>query len=140
MGVPPGFGNARPESPAQQQAPQQGGSFLGTAAAAAAGVIGGSLLLDSIRSITGGSRQALAEGQDPAALRDEGQKLKLLSRCSRLDPDGTCIVRVFRDYVFVFNSQSLILVTIYPAGDPDPVDPREVGYLGSLKHYDGHPL
>jgi hypothetical protein len=30
-----------------------GGSFLGTAAAAAAGMIGGSLLLDGIRSMTG---------------------------------------------------------------------------------------
>lgn len=64
MGVPPGFGSgsARPDyAPAQQQAPQQGGSFLGTAAAAAAGVIGGSLLLDSIRSMTGGSRQGVAD-------------------------------------------------------------------------------
>ena len=67
MGVPPGFGNARPESPVQQQAPQHGGSFLGTAAAAAAGVIGGSLLLDSIRSITGGSRQALADSSSDSA-------------------------------------------------------------------------
>jgi hypothetical protein len=43
-----------------------GGSFLGTAAAAAAGAIGGSLLLDSIRGMTGGagggrSGQALAD-------------------------------------------------------------------------------
>ncbi|MGZ3363033.1 MAG: DUF2076 domain-containing protein [Xanthobacteraceae bacterium] len=35
-----------------------GGSFLGTAAAAAAGMIGGSLLLGSIRSMMGGSHQA----------------------------------------------------------------------------------
>jgi hypothetical protein len=34
-----------------------GGSFLGTAAAAAAGMIGGSLLLGSIRSMMGGSHQ-----------------------------------------------------------------------------------
>jgi hypothetical protein len=34
-----------------------GGSFLGTAAAAAAGMVGGSLLLGSIRSMTGGSHQ-----------------------------------------------------------------------------------
>jgi uncharacterized protein len=34
-------------------APTPGGSFLGTAAASAAGVIGGSLLLDSIRSMFG---------------------------------------------------------------------------------------
>src|SRR5689334_24339395 len=34
-----------------------GGSFLGTAAAAAAGMVGGSLLLGSIRSMMGGSHQ-----------------------------------------------------------------------------------
>jgi uncharacterized protein len=36
------------------QAPMGGGSFLGTAAAAAAGMVGGSLLLGSIRSMMGG--------------------------------------------------------------------------------------
>ena len=36
-----------------------GGSFLGTAAAAAAGMIGGSLLLGSIRSMMGGSQSGL---------------------------------------------------------------------------------
>jgi uncharacterized protein len=35
-----------------------GGSFLGTAAAAAAGMVGGSLLLNGIRSMMGGSRQS----------------------------------------------------------------------------------
>jgi uncharacterized protein len=38
-----------------------GGSFLGTAAAAAAGMVGGSLLLGSIRSMMGGSHQSLAD-------------------------------------------------------------------------------
>jgi hypothetical protein len=38
-----------------------GGSFLGTAAAAAAGVVGGSLLLNSIRGMMGGSRQAFGD-------------------------------------------------------------------------------
>ena len=38
-----------------------GGSFLGTAAAAAAGMIGGSLLLGSIRSMMGGSRQGFGD-------------------------------------------------------------------------------
>lgn len=64
MGVPPAFGTgaARMDNPpAPQQVPQQGGSFLGTAAAAAAGVIGGSLLLDSIRSMMGGQRHAMAD-------------------------------------------------------------------------------
>jgi uncharacterized protein len=38
-----------------------GGSFLGTAAATAAGMVGGSLLLNSIRSMTGGNRQAFGD-------------------------------------------------------------------------------
>ncbi|THD66029.1 MAG: DUF2076 domain-containing protein [Bradyrhizobium sp.] len=38
-----------------------GGSFLGTAAAAAAGVVGGSLLLGSIRSMMGGSRHGFGD-------------------------------------------------------------------------------
>ena len=38
-----------------------GGSFLGTAAAAAAGMVGGSLLLGSIRSMMGGSRQSFGD-------------------------------------------------------------------------------
>jgi hypothetical protein len=55
-------------APWQQQAPMgSGGSFLGTAAAAAAGVIGGSLLLDGIRSMTGPQHGAGAFGfADPA--------------------------------------------------------------------------
>src|SRR5665213_1123673 len=41
------------------QAPMGGGgSFLGTAAAAAAGMVGGSLLLGSIRSMMGGNHQS----------------------------------------------------------------------------------
>jgi uncharacterized protein len=46
-----------------QQAPMGGGggSFLGTAAAAAAGMVGGSLLLGSIRSMMGGSRQGFGD-------------------------------------------------------------------------------
>jgi hypothetical protein len=43
------------------QAPQGGGSFLGTAAAAAAGVVGGSLLLNSIRSMMGGSHYGFGD-------------------------------------------------------------------------------
>ena len=38
-----------------------GGSFLGTAAAAAAGMVGGSLLLGSIRSMMGGSHQSFGD-------------------------------------------------------------------------------
>ena len=45
-----------PYEPPPPSAPAPGGSFLGTAAASAAGVIGGSLLLDSIRSMFGQGR------------------------------------------------------------------------------------
>jgi uncharacterized protein len=44
-----------------------GGSFLGTAAAAAAGVIGGSLLLNSIRSMMGGHQQGAHAAFDPGS-------------------------------------------------------------------------
>src|SRR5215831_8321435 len=44
-----------------------GGSFLGTAAAAAAGVIGGSLLLSSIRSMMGGHQQGAHAAFDPGS-------------------------------------------------------------------------
>lgn len=52
--------NPQPASaaPTETEHRPQGGSFLGTAAAAAAGVIGGSLLLDGIRSMMGGGRHA----------------------------------------------------------------------------------
>jgi hypothetical protein len=61
MGAPgygggPGFGGA----PGYGGAP--GGSFLGTAAATAAGMIGGSLLLNGIRSMLGGHRQGAFAG------------------------------------------------------------------------------
>jgi hypothetical protein len=48
--------------PAPQHQPAQGGSFLGTAAAAAAGVIGGALLLDGIRSLAGHRGEPAAAG------------------------------------------------------------------------------
>ena len=55
MGAPPAY---RTDAPSMAQAPMMGqpsagGSFLGTAAATAAGVIGGSLMMDSIRSMMG---------------------------------------------------------------------------------------
>ena len=70
MGAPPGYGaGAQPMSGPEPMRP--GGSFLGTAAAAAAGVIGGSLLLDGIRSMTGHHQGAFG-AIDPAgaATRD----------------------------------------------------------------------
>ena len=47
------FGQPYPQGPFEQPAPQ-GHSFLGTAAAAAAGMVGGALLLDGVRSMLGG--------------------------------------------------------------------------------------
>jgi hypothetical protein len=52
MGAPSGFRGGAQPMPAEPMRP--GGSFLGTAAAAAAGMIGGSLLLDSMRGMMGG--------------------------------------------------------------------------------------
>jgi hypothetical protein len=46
-----------------------GGSFLGTAAAAAAGVVGGSLLLNGIRSMMGGSHHGFGDASGLAADR-----------------------------------------------------------------------
>src|SRR3954465_13982251 len=51
MGAPPGFRGSA-QSMAEPMRP--GGSFLGTAAAAAAGMVGGSLLLNSMRGMMGG--------------------------------------------------------------------------------------
>jgi hypothetical protein len=54
------------------QAPMGGGgSFLGTAAAAASGMVGGSLLLGSIRSMMGGSHQGFG---DAAGLNSAGDR------------------------------------------------------------------
>jgi hypothetical protein len=62
---PPGQYNQGPygQPPGAPQAPMGGGggSFLGTAAAAAAGMVGGSLLLGSIRSMMGGSHQSFGD-------------------------------------------------------------------------------
>jgi len=53
MGAPGSYGAGMQPGPGAQEPMRPGGSFLGTAAAAAAGMIGGSLLLDGIRSMTG---------------------------------------------------------------------------------------
>ncbi|MCK1385342.1 DUF2076 domain-containing protein [Bradyrhizobium sp. 21] len=71
----PGYGQpVYGQGPGQGYGPMPvgggGGSFLGTAAAAAAGVVGGSLLLSSIRGMMGGSHQQ-AFG-DTNALGDRG--------------------------------------------------------------------
>jgi hypothetical protein len=64
----PRWGSGAALAQTQQQAPTpgMGGSFLGTAAAAAGGMIGGSLLLNSISSMFGHHGQASA-AFDPAA-------------------------------------------------------------------------
>jgi hypothetical protein len=60
----------QPQAPGQPAAPGGGGSFLGTAAAAAAGMVGGSLLLGSIRSMMGGSHAGFG---DSSAFGGEGR-------------------------------------------------------------------
>jgi hypothetical protein len=56
-GQPPQPGYGQPYGATQAPFGGGGGSFLGTAAAAAAGMVGGSMLLGSIRSMMGGSHQ-----------------------------------------------------------------------------------
>src|SRR6188472_86325 len=70
----PGAGAGMPMGAGQPGGPMAGGpmaggggSFLGTAAAAAAGVVGGSLLLNGIRSMMGGQHGAQAAAFDPNA-------------------------------------------------------------------------
>jgi len=54
-GAPPGYrAEAQPMGQQPMGQPSGGSSFLGTAAAAAVGVIGGSLLMNSMRSMMGG--------------------------------------------------------------------------------------
>jgi hypothetical protein len=68
------------------QAPMGGGgSFLGTAAAAAAGMVGGSLLLGSIRSMMGGSQHGFG---DSAGLGDRSASQTPLS-----DQSGSQLAR-----------------------------------------------
>ncbi len=65
----PGYGQRMNEAEAQQRPGFGGGSFLGTAAAAAAGVIGGSLLMNSLGSMMGsrGGAQSLADNTSGGA-------------------------------------------------------------------------
>jgi hypothetical protein len=100
MGAPAGLGAAAaPGAPAPgapwQQGPAPGGSFLGTAASTAAGVIGGSLLLDGIRSMMGHGHGAFGMA-DPAlgAGRDTGSPWSSagggdLARQAGIDDIGT---------------------------------------------------
>src|SRR5262249_55902385 len=57
-----GYGQGYGQGPyGAPSSPFGGGSFLGTAAATAAGVVGGSLLLNSIRGMMGGHHQAFGD-------------------------------------------------------------------------------
>lgn len=82
--LPPSYGQAYGGQP--YGAPQSpfggGGSFLGTAAATAAGMVGGSLLLNSIRSMMGGQRQAFGDtaSASPAAAPSVDQSNSPLAR------------------------------------------------------------
>ncbi len=62
-----------------------GGSFLGTAAAAAAGMVGGSLLLGSIRSMMGANHQGFGDsagiGGGVEDRRPRRQRLRLINCC-----------------------------------------------------------
>jgi uncharacterized protein len=72
MGAPPGYRTdappmAQPPMGQTMGQPSPGGSFLGTAAAAAVGVVGGSLLMDGIRSMMMGHHGGSAHAAfDPA--------------------------------------------------------------------------
>lgn len=68
-----GYGNGAPPAPGPAApAGGGGGSFLGTAAAAAAGVIGGSLLMNSMRGMFGGSGQQHGFGDQTGLGGDKG--------------------------------------------------------------------
>ncbi len=95
MGVPPGFQSQWSQPMAgDPRAAQYGGggpSFLGTAAAAAAGMIGGSLMLDAIRSMSSGpqSQGGLFGGdQANAAASPWSDSTGGLSRQAGLDDIG----------------------------------------------------
>jgi len=68
MGAPPGYRTEAPPVgavPMGQPGGGAGGSFLGTAAATAAGVIGGTLLMNSMRSMMGGHGGSAHAAADP---------------------------------------------------------------------------
>jgi hypothetical protein len=92
-GAPGASSPAAGAAPAPAPMASGGGSFLGTAAAAAAGVIGGSLLLDSIRSMMGhrtGAQAAFdpASGAGAPSPWDGGSASGDLSRQAGLDDIG----------------------------------------------------
>jgi uncharacterized protein len=73
-----------------------GGSFLGTAAATAAGMVGGSLLLNSIRSMMGGQRHGVADSGaigDKASSPWSDQSGSTLARDAGIDDLGSSAQR-----------------------------------------------
>src|SRR6266566_4848538 len=86
--------NSRIQELEQARAPEQSqsGSFLGTAAAAAAGMVGGSLLLNGIRSMMGGGHhQAFGDtnmGQERAATPWSDQSNSSLARDAGINDIG----------------------------------------------------
>ena len=65
------YGQAQPGyAEPQQQQPAAGGSFLGTAAATAAGVVGGAMLMNSMRGLFGGQQ---GQGTGQSAFDQGGQ-------------------------------------------------------------------
>lgn len=67
----PGYG-AQPGYVPQPEPAPQGGSFLGTAAATAAGVVGGAMLMNSLRGLFGG-HQGMGQGMGHGAFNPGGQ-------------------------------------------------------------------
>jgi uncharacterized protein len=65
-----------------------GGSFLGTAAATAAGVVGGSLLLNSIRGMMGGHHQAFGDTNQGGSSPWSNQADSSLSRDAGINDVG----------------------------------------------------
>ena len=93
------------------QAPGGGGSFLGTAAAAAVGVVGGSMLLGSIRSMMGGNHQSFGdqaghgggiEDRRPWADQSGGS----LARDAGIDDIGSSNDRAGSSHAGLFDSAS----------------------------------
>jgi uncharacterized protein len=83
--------SAAPSAPiANPAAPAMGGSFLGTAASAAAGVIGGSLLLEGIRSMMGhhGGAHAAFDPGNASSSPWSGGAPDALSRQAGIDDIG----------------------------------------------------
>src|ERR1700732_2826338 len=85
-----GQGYGQPPYGASQGPFGGGGSFLGTAAAAAAGMVGGSLLLGSIRSMMGGSHYGFG---DAAGLNNTGLGDRASSQTPGSDQSGSDLAR-----------------------------------------------